>query len=100
MDTQRIQLHRGAPPKPLHGAPCNGCGVCCASEPCPLGMVASLRRTGACTALRWHEAEQRYRCGLLAGGRGPVSRLAARWISAGSGCDCTLQVEPQAARGP
>ena len=100
MDTQRIHLHLGAPPKPLPGAPCNGCGVCCASEPCPLGVLVSLRRTGACTALRWHDTEQRYRCGLLVKGSGPMASVAARWISAGSGCDCTLQVEPPADPGP
>ncbi|MDT0138632.1 hypothetical protein [Acidovorax sp. PRC11] len=35
------------------GQPCNGCGLCCLAEPCPLGMLVSRRRHGACVALRW-----------------------------------------------
>ena len=36
-----IHLHPSAPPKPAEGAACNGCGVCCAWQPCPLGVLAS-----------------------------------------------------------
>lgn len=72
------------------GAPCNGCGLCCLAEPCPLGMLLSRRRRGACVALRWSEAEQRYRCGAVA--HPWLGRLARRWIAAGAGCDADLQV--------
>lgn len=97
-----IHLHPLAPPKPAVGATCNGCGVCCAAEPCPLGIAVSRRRSGACAAMRWVEAERRYRCALL-GDRGagaapaerprlPIPRrLVARWIGAGVGCDCDLE---------
>jgi hypothetical protein len=85
-----ILLHPEAPPKPAEGAACNGCGVCCAAEPCPVGQILSRRRTGACVALRWAEGERRYRCGVvddpgrhLSWGR----RLALRWIAAARGCD-------------
>ena len=54
-----VWLQPSAPPKPAEGAPCNGCGLCCLAEPCPLGMLVSRRRTGACTALRWSDADQR-----------------------------------------
>lgn len=94
------------------GAPCNGCGVCCLIEPCPLGVLLSGRRSGACAALRWHDETARYRCGAmieaksvlqevlprwlrtLAPALAPVlGRLAGRWIAAGQGCDCSLEVE-------
>jgi len=88
---QTIRIHPAAPPKPVEGAPCNGCGLCCLVEPCPLGMVLSLKRTGACVALRWSDVDQRYRCGAV---DGPWGFLARRWISAGSGCDSSLQPEP------
>ena len=96
-----IFLHPSAPPKPAEREPCNGCGVCCASEPCPIGILVSRRRTGACDALLWLEAEGRYRCGVveeasaylpvgLKGAAPILAKLVSRYISAGSGCDCSL----------
>jgi hypothetical protein len=101
-DRQTILIHPAARPKPPEGAPCNGCGVCCLAEPCPIGALLSGRRQGACTALRWAEAEQCYRCGLLTDTRAVlptpvawvhpwVAALGKRWISAGSGCDCSYE---------
>lgn len=97
-----IHLHRDAPPKPAVGAPCNGCGVCCAVEPCPMGMLISRRRQGRCDALTWDEQAARYICGVLASPErySPVDwpvavaatrRWARRLISAGSGCDAALE---------
>jgi len=82
---QVIHVHRGAPAKPALGVACNGCGQCCLAEPCPVGMVVSRRRRGACAAVHWDG--QRYRCGVLASARGWRRRLIARWIGAGRGCD-------------
>ena len=107
---QVILIHPEAPPKPALGAACNGCGVCCLAEPCPLGMLASRRRRGACRALRWSEPQRRYVCGMVAaplevlGWRGHLAqalaprlaRWARRWISAGRGCDADIVVEPRA----
>lgn len=101
-DARVIHIEPLAPPKPAFGAPCNGCGLCCLAEPCPLGVLVSRKRTGACTALRWNDAESRYRCGMVSDAAGVmgarwrwaapwVQRLARRWISAGSGCDATLE---------
>ncbi len=107
--TQIIHIHVAAPPKPPLGAVCNGCGVCCLAEPCPVGAVLSGRRTGACSALRWHDDASLYRCGALVT---PVEVVqgalpdalqwlvkplawalgygARRWIAAGTGCDCSI----------
>jgi hypothetical protein len=93
-----ILLHPDAPAKPAAGQACNGCGVCCAWQPCPLGMLLSRRRRGACRALQW--ASGQYRCGVLAAPQAHVRwlpaalvrRLARRWIGAGRGCDADLQV--------
>jgi hypothetical protein len=92
-----IHLHPAAPAKPAPGAACNGCGVCCAWRPCPLGMLASRRLHGPCSRLRWDGSARRYRCGLLAP-EPPGSRpawlqgLLRRWIAAGQGCDARLDV--------
>lgn len=101
---QVIHIHAEAPDKPALGEPCNGCGVCCLTESCPLGSVISRKRLGACDALRWDAGQQVYRCGAITDARGvlgprwrwvaPVfQRLARRWIAAGVGCDATLQAE-------
>ncbi|MDD5029314.1 MAG: hypothetical protein PHH58_07415 [Rhodoferax sp.] len=108
---QTITIYSQAPPKPVLGAPCNGCGVCCLLNPCPLGVVLSGRRQGACAALRWQPAQAHYRCGAITqptqvlGQRLPswtspavpslawlLRRAAPRWLAAGVGCDCDADV--------
>lgn len=105
-----ILIHSAASPKPAVGVPCNGCGVCCLYEPCPLGVVLSRRRRGACVAVCWSEDTAQYRCGALSesevvlhsllparmGSMTPwlapvLMRLAQRWIGVGIGCDSTLE---------
>jgi hypothetical protein len=94
-----IHLHPEAPPKPAPGAACNGCGVCCSVEPCPVGVLASGRRRGACRLLHWDATGGLYRCGLLSGSprAGLLRRLvrgyAGRLIAAGRGCDSDCTVE-------
>jgi hypothetical protein len=90
-----ILLHADAPRKPAEGQACNGCGVCCAAAPCPVGQILSRRRTGACVALHWAEGERRYRCGVVDDPARHLPwlprrwgrRLALRWIAAAKGCD-------------
>jgi hypothetical protein len=108
-----IQIHPQAPTKPALGSTCNGCGVCCLAAPCPVGMVLSRSRQGACHALRWNAADTRYRCGAIdapqdvlaqalprwAGGMAPalapLLRLwAQRWIAVGIGCDSNVEPVP------
>ncbi len=108
---QVIHIHPEAPAKPALGEPCNGCGVCCLAEPCPVGVIVSRQRHGACKALVWSQADKRYFCGLLVGPGGETGtggaagvwwrrwaraawlRWARRMISAGSGCDASLVVD-------
>jgi len=101
---QIVTLPSEAPDKPALGAPCNGCGLCCAAELCPLGRVMFGKSRGPCPALVWQAAERRHVCGLatkpaahlrrLPGFLAPLfARLARRWISAGSGCDSDVTAE-------
>jgi len=110
MSHRTILLQPAAPAKPAPGAACNGCGVCCAWQPCPVGMLVSGRTTGPCRALRWSDASGLYRCGLLARPRAhlpaglrwlapALARMARRWIAAGIGCDSSLVVDPPPAAG-
>ena len=100
---QRVHWQPQAPAKPVLGQPCNGCGLCCLAEPCPLGIWASRRRSGPCAALRWDTGQGRYLCGVLADATQAVATqggwrrrlwlaLVRRWIAAGQGCDADLQV--------
>lgn len=87
-----ININVDAPKKPAVGQACNGCGVCCLAEPCPLGVILSRRFRGACAAVRWDGA--RYVCGALMNKPGGLRGwLVRRWIAAGAGCDCSLEVE-------
>ncbi|MBI5717269.1 MAG: hypothetical protein HZC37_06235 [Burkholderiales bacterium] len=88
-----------APAKPVAGAACNGCGLCCAVAPCPLGMLLSRRLRGACAALSWSGAHGRYLCGAIAEPAAWLPwlparwarALASRWVAAGTACDAELE---------
>lgn len=107
---QTIWLHQNSPIKPAAGAPCNGCGVCCAITPCPLARVRFARfwrplpKVVKCPALSWSDEGSRYECGLLTKPkqywRWVPSKLhlrwqllVSRWIATGIGCDCTSEIE-------
>ena len=117
-EQQIIHIHALAPDKPGLGAACNGCGVCCLAEPCPMGMLLSRRRTGACDALLWDPQQSQYRCGVLVHPREVLNRslprglrwltgwlapllgrLGVRWIAAGTGCDSSLEMSSATAEG-
>ena len=100
---QTIRIHAEAPAKPAWGDACNGCGVCCAAEPCPVGVLVSGRRKGSCAALEWQDADHRYVCGVVtsparylgvgSGRLGQVlSAIASRMICAGKGCDSDAEL--------
>lgn len=96
--TRDLTLHAPAPPKPAPGAACNGCGICCALERCPVARLF-LPAAERCRALEWDDAARRYRCGMAVRPAAYLRWLPRRWevgagrwfasrIAAGSGCDC------------
>jgi len=100
-----VTLPSDAPDKPALGSPCNGCGLCCAAELCPLGRVVLRKSRGPCPALTWRPAEKRHDCGLVVAPKKHLPRLprlieplfvrfARRWIAVGIGCDSDVLVEP------
>lgn len=105
---QTITIHPAAPDKPALGQACNGCGVCCLAEPCPVGIVVTRRRSGPCKALVWNAADSRYRCGVVAeprtflprwylwlgkGAERVAVRMVLRLIAAERGCDSDATIE-------
>lgn len=52
---QIITIHADAPAKPALGQACNGCGVCCAAEPCPVSLALLWPHQAPCRALIWSE---------------------------------------------
>jgi len=99
-----IWLQQQAPVKPDVGQPCNGCGVCCAVEPCPVARVFLWQRTGRCCALVWDEAQQIYRCGMLIQPSSYLvwlpqrwqtwfGRRVRRWIAADVACDSYSSID-------
>lgn len=105
---EAVPLHRDAPAKPREGEPCNGCGVCCALERCPMARLLLPHGGGrACAALEWHSGERRYRCGLVLRPAHYIRWLPRRWevragrwiavrIAAGTACDCGASELPSA----
>ena len=101
--TQLIELHPLAPDKPDYGARCNGCGLCCAAEPCPVAFVFLFQFRGRCRALLWQEDAKRYVCGMVVfpdryvrlipeSWRERAGRFIAKRIAAGDGCDFSAEV--------
>ena len=83
--------------KPAEGAPCNGCGWCCISEPCLISKE-KLGATDKCPALE--VAGDRYACGLITNpglylgtpsfGDPILSQLFGEALGVGKGCDSSL----------
>lgn len=80
--------------KPRLGSPCNGCGMCCIVESCPLS-VEHFGKLDACPALEKHG--DRYACGLVTNasaylgspefGDAYIGRLVGDALGIGRGCD-------------
>lgn len=53
-----------APEKPKWGDPCNGCGYCCASEVCKIGVqVHGPKVQAPCPSMNFHDG--RFWCGVV-----------------------------------
>ena len=94
------------PTKPPYGAACNGCGLCCMSQPCPLGRSLFDQEEGRCPALEWHAEHGRFSCGLVTRperyapcdrldrfGSRPLSEAAGLTVGVAVGCDAQVQGE-------
>ncbi|WP_019881160.1 MULTISPECIES: hypothetical protein [unclassified Methylophilus] len=101
--SQTITIHAQAPHKPALGAACNGCGVCCAAEPCPVSLALLWPHEAPCRALIWSDQTQRYLCGMVSeparflwwlpeNMNASASRLFKRWIAAGTACDADVSL--------
>lgn len=89
------------PIKPAHGSPCNGCGLCCAMEPCAVAreFIPNHPEEGPCLALEWEAS--RFSCGMI---RRPshymqlpndwadsvLGGMIADALGAGQGCDAEI----------
>jgi hypothetical protein len=54
--------HQTAPEKPAEGHPCNGCGMCCAAEPCGIAVEFLGATEGPCPAMQFEGG--RFWCGM------------------------------------
>ena len=92
---RRVRACEVAPEKPEEGAPCNGCGFCCAAEPCGLAVEFLGATAGPCPAMEFDAG--RFWCGLVrnpssyldmpAFGDPVVGAIFARAVGIGRGCD-------------
>ena len=68
--------------KPAFGSPCNGCGVCCMAEPCPVAVTLIDAKDGPCPALEFKGG--RHWCGLLTNAHLYIDGLEGKpWASDG-----------------
>lgn len=104
LQPQTVELHPLTPAKPGYGAPCNGCGVCCAVGPCPVAYVFLFQAREKCRALLWQDDASRYVCGLVVypdryvrlipqALRGRAGSFFASRIAAGAGCDFDAEMD-------
>ena len=85
-----------APPKPAFGAPCNGCGFCCAAEPCGVArqFVPGAIDGAPCPAMEFEH--DRFWCGMVrwpghylglpAWGDEEMGAMIGEALGAGKGC--------------
>ena len=96
MAMRTIRLHRDAPQEnSLRARRATG-GMCCESEPCPAGMLLSLRRRAAADGCAIIRRRRTTAAGLLPAPEAArldrlLRPLPARWIGAGKGCDGTAE---------
>lgn len=65
-----VKLVRYPHQKPLFGDPCNNCGYCCITEPCPIAQEFLGCTKGPCVALFIEDGA--YLCGMV---RDPITQI-------------------------
>jgi hypothetical protein len=81
------------PNKPRYKEACNGCGICCAIELCPVGEMAFPGASAPCPALKLTPDGSRTYCQLVAmeqaSGMAPLIQMVL-----GIGKGCSMEDEP------
>lgn len=86
--------------KPLYGDPCNGCGLCCIAQQCPISE-GLFGKQDICPAIERGDGKALV-CGMVANpanymtsvpdwGHQPLAAAFALLLGAGSGCDGTTE---------
>lgn len=91
-----IDAGEPGPVKPPFGEPCNGCGVCCASEVCRAGVQTFETNVAPCPGLIRYPGDAGYSCALVA-----VADLISErhgrtfraMLAIGRGCDAQVRNE-------
>lgn len=96
------------PEKPRFGEPCNGCGYCCAIQPCAIAQDhLEAGDVGPCPALLFDHQDDRFRCGMVVSptrfmGLPPdpftdlaLGGLFAAQLAVGWGCDAEDFAPPE-----
>ena len=83
------------PDKPRYLSPCNGCGLCCAVEICPVGKIAFPHASAPCPGLYWDGARTWCKLAVVecAAGMEPIIAEAL-----GIGVGCTMDDESNSQR--
>lgn len=89
------EMSETAPEYPGYGLPCNGCGFCCAAEPCQVARDFAGFTEGPCPAMQFEES--RFVCGMV---RNPsryidtpkaaddfIGAMIGEALGVGKGCD-------------
>lgn len=93
-----------APEKPAYGETCNGCGFCCAAEPCAVAKEFLKATEGPCPAMEFSIEDSRFYCGMMTRPgyhlglatdiashvNRSMGNLFAMMLGAGRGCDSEL----------
>jgi len=94
-----------APEYPGFGSPCNGCGFCCAAEPCQIARDIAGFTEGPCAAMEFEEG--RFVCGIVKApsryigtpdfGDAFIGAMIAQALGIGMGCDSAI-ADPDCSR--
>lgn len=80
-------------PWPGEEKPCNGCGLCCAAEPCSIAVEAGADGPGPCPFLTAHDG--RWWCALVeCEARAGLPPLIADALAIGTACDSDFNHAP------